>query len=309
MDDAPSRPQVGLLPPIGWLRDPQPERAAWVGAVAEAGIDHLAVGDHVSFFVGAGSDGLIDAAGLLALHPTLPVHTAAYLLPLRHPVPVARQLATIAEMAPGRLVFGVGIGGEDRHEIEICGLNPARRGRRMDESMVALRSLLAGEMTTVLGRELEINGALVLPAPDPPIPILVAGRSDAAIRRAGRLGDGWLGIWASPRRFAEAADEVASVAVSAGRDPATFRHALNVWCGFDDDGAAARGRVAAAMEAFYQLPFERFEKWSPHGKPADVADFLAPYVEAGCASFNLIAQAASRDAAIEGVAEVRRLLA
>ena len=51
------------------------------------------------------------------LHPTLPVYTGVYLLPLRHPVLVARQLADIARLAPGRLIFGVGIGGEDRHEV------------------------------------------------------------------------------------------------------------------------------------------------------------------------------------------------
>ena len=98
--------------------------------IAEAGIDHLCVGDHVSFFVGAGSDGLITATSLLAAQAELPVYVGLYLLPLRHPVPVARQLATIAELAPGRLVLGVGIGGEDPHEIEICGVDPKTHPRR-----------------------------------------------------------------------------------------------------------------------------------------------------------------------------------
>ncbi len=304
----PEPPAVGLVPPISWLRAPLAERSAWVNDVAAAGIDHLAVGDHVSFFVGAGSDGLIDAANLLALHPGLPVHTAAYQLPLRHPVPVARQLATIAELAPGRLVFGVGIGGEDRHEVEICGVDPARRGRRMDESLLALRGLLGGQPTTVTGTEIEIDGALVLPAPDPAIPILVGGRSNAAVRRAGRFGDGWLGIWVSTRRFAQAATETADAAAAAGRDPGSLRHALNVWCGFDVSPAQARAHLAPAMQAYYQLPFERFERWSPAGTPADVAEFLAGYLAAGCVTFNLIAQAASPEAVIDGVTEVRRLL-
>ena len=200
---------VGLLPPTSWLRDGSGERAAWLAAVSAAGIDHVAVGDHVSFLTGAGSDGLVDAATLLASHPSLPIHTAAYLLPLRHPVLVARQLATIADFAPGRLIFGVGIGGEDRHEIEVAGVDPARRGRRMDDSLVALRSLLAGQSTTTAaGSEFEIRDALVLPAPDPPVPFLIAGRSRAATRRAGRLGDGWLGLWISARRFADAAPGV-----------------------------------------------------------------------------------------------------
>src|SRR4051794_41944047 len=95
--------------------------------VAGAGVDHLCVGDHVSFFVGAGSDGLIAAASLLAAQAALPVYVGLYLLPLRHPVLVARQLATLAELAPGRLTLGVGVGGEDRHAVAVCGVDPRTR--------------------------------------------------------------------------------------------------------------------------------------------------------------------------------------
>jgi alkanesulfonate monooxygenase SsuD/methylene tetrahydromethanopterin reductase-like flavin-dependent oxidoreductase (luciferase family) len=62
------------------------------------------------------------------------------------------------------------------------------------------------------------------------------------------------------------------------------------------------------MTAFYQLPFESFERYSPYGSPEEVAAFLAPYVQAGCGSFNLIPRATHADAAIEGVARVKALL-
>ncbi len=68
-------------------------------------------------------------------------------------------------------------------------------------------------------------------------------------------------------------------------------------------------RLAPAMEAFYQIPFERFEKYSPYGTADDVAEFLAPYVEAGCTAFNLLPQAEDRDAALAGAAVVKKLLA
>ncbi len=71
----------------------------------------------MSFFAGLGFDGLMQATALAMLHPTLPVYCGLYLLPLRHPVLVARQLADIDRLAPGRLIFGVGVGGEDRHEV------------------------------------------------------------------------------------------------------------------------------------------------------------------------------------------------
>jgi alkanesulfonate monooxygenase SsuD/methylene tetrahydromethanopterin reductase-like flavin-dependent oxidoreductase (luciferase family) len=89
---------------------------------ADASVDHLCVGDHVSFFVGTGSDGLVTATTLLAVQAELPVYGALYLLPLRHPVPVARQLATLAQLAPGRLTLGVGLGGEDRGQVRRGGV-------------------------------------------------------------------------------------------------------------------------------------------------------------------------------------------
>ena len=76
------------------------DRRRFAAAARAAGVDHLAVGDHVSFFVGAGRDGLVEAASLLAVQDELPVYVGAYLLPLRHPVIVARQLATIASWRP-----------------------------------------------------------------------------------------------------------------------------------------------------------------------------------------------------------------
>jgi hypothetical protein len=82
-----------------------------------------------------------------------------------------------------------------------------------------------------------------------------------------------------------------------------------VWCGIADRPERARPLVAAAMERFYQTPFERFERYSPYGTAADVAEFLAPYVAAGCTTFNLIPQAPDVEAAIEGAVEVKRLLA
>jgi alkanesulfonate monooxygenase SsuD/methylene tetrahydromethanopterin reductase-like flavin-dependent oxidoreductase (luciferase family) len=299
--------RVGLFPPIAG--EPSGGEAAYLAAVHDAGIDYVCVGDHVSFFVGLGGDGLLRATALAPLHPTLPIMTGVYLLPLRHPVLVARQLADLGQIAPGRLIFGVGIGGEDRHEVEICGVDPATRGRRMEECLAIVRRLLAGEPVTFHGEFFDLDDALILPAPVEPTPIIVGGRSDAAVRRAGRLGDGWLGIWNSARRFAEVVDIVAAEAARAGRDDPPTRHAMQLWCGFDDTKEGARARLAPAMEGFYQIPFERFEKYSPYGTPEEIAEFLVPYVEAGCTSFNLIPQAVDRETSLAGAAAVKKLLA
>jgi alkanesulfonate monooxygenase SsuD/methylene tetrahydromethanopterin reductase-like flavin-dependent oxidoreductase (luciferase family) len=299
--------RVGMFPPADLLDwDPAAARAYLTG-VSEAGIDHVCCADHVSFFSGAGFDGLLQAAALAMLHPTLRIYCGLYLLPLRHPVLVARQLADIERLAPGRLIFGVGVGGEDRHEVAVCGVDPATRGLRMDESLTVVRQLLTGAAVTFHGRFFDLDDAVIAPAAAA-IPVTVGGRSDAAIRRAGRLGDGWLGIWNSPRRFAAAAELAAQEADRAGRAAAPGRHAMQVWCGLADSRQAARDCLAPAMQAFYQLPFERFERYCPYGTPDDVAEYLAPYVQAGCTEFNLIPQSPDRDQALAGAAAVRKLL-
>jgi alkanesulfonate monooxygenase SsuD/methylene tetrahydromethanopterin reductase-like flavin-dependent oxidoreductase (luciferase family) len=274
----------------------------------EAGIDYVCCGDHVSFF-GLGFDGLVQATALAMLHPTLPIHIGVYLLPLRHPVLVARQLADVAQLAPGRLVLGVGVGGEDRHEVSMCGVDPATRGKRMEECLAIVRQLLAGTPVSFHGAFFDLDEAVIAPAPAAPIPILVGGRSDAAIRRAGRLGDGWLGIWNSPARFAAATRLAAEEAARVGRPCPPDRHAMQVWCGLADSKQAARACLAPAMQAFYQLPFERFERYCPYGTADDIAEFLMPYVDAGCTEFNLIPQSPDYEQAVAGVAAVKKLLA
>ncbi len=301
--------RVGMFPPFGLLEQGPEAARAVLAQIDAAGIDHVCCADHVSFFAGLGFDGLMQATALAMLHPTLPVYCGLYLLPLRHPVLVARQLADVDRLAPGRLIFGVGVGGEDRHEVAICGVDPTTRGLRMNECLTVVRQLLTGKAVTFHGQFFDIEEAVIAPAPAGPVPIIVGGRSDAAIRRAARLGDGWLGIWNSPRRLAAAVEMAAQEAARAGRPDPPRRHAMQVWCGLADSKEVARACLAPAMEAFYQLPFERFERYCPYGTADDVAEFLAPYAAAGCTEFNLIPQSPDHDRAIAGTAAVRKALA
>ena len=287
---------------------------AWSGALHElaersvaAGVDHLTVGDHVSFADGHGADGLIQAAALLSAHPRVRVQTGVYLLALRHPAIVARQLATIAQLAAGRFTFGVGVGGDDPREFVLCGIDPRERGARTTEALRCVRQLMSGDEVDFRGRFFEVRGA-IRPAPAMPIPVLVGGRSDAALARTGQLGDGWLGLWVSPRRFAEASGRIDDAAARAGRARVLWQHALQLWAGFDVSGARARARVAATMEAAYGLPFDRFARYVPCGPPEAVAEALAPYLAVGCRRFNFVAEAASLPAAMDAAVEVKTLL-
>ncbi len=293
-------------------------RRRLLGRMTDAGLDHVMIGDHVMFQGGLGNDGLTDAASVVTANEALDVYLAVYLLVLRHPLLVARQLLTVAQLAPGRLSLGVGIGGDDRREVAACGVNPATRGRRMDEALGLLRRLLTGAEVSHEGEFFSLDRAALRPilhspvrnspGPNQPVPIVVGGRSDAALRRAGRLGDGWLGIWVSPRRCAEAIETVAAHAKDAGRSDADWRHGMTFWCAFGTASAQARVRVAAVMEGFYRVPFASFERYVPQGTPAEVAGQVAPYIDAGCGTLNFIPFAGSDEEGIDAVAEVRQIL-
>ncbi len=300
--------RVGFVPPFEAMVAPLEERRRLVAAVADAGLDHLGAVDHISFHDGQGFDGLVHATAMLSLHDTLPVYLGLYLLPLRHPVPVARQLATVAELAPGRLTFAVGIGGEDRGEIENCGVDPRTRGARTDECLAVVRELLTGKPVTFRGDHVQVHDALVRPAPEPAIPIIVGGRSDAAHRRVARFGDGWLGIWVSAARYAQVLASIDEQARAVDRASVDWQHGLTVWAGFGATAEEGRSHLAPAMEDTYRQPFATFERWSPCGTPEDIAAFLAPYVEAGCGSINFMPRAGNLEAIVDSVAEVRRLL-
>ncbi len=287
---------------------------AWSGRLSElaghavaAGINHLTVGDHVSFANGHGADGLIQAAALLSAHPALSVQTGVYLLALRHPAVVARQLATLAQLAPGRFTFGVGVGGDDPTELELCGIDPRERGARTTEALRCVRLFMQGEDIDFHGQFFDLHGA-IRPAPTTPIPMLVGGRADAALVRAGQLGDGWLALWVSPRRFAEAVGMIDAAAADAGRTGVRWSHTLQLWAGFGPSREEGRRRLATAMEGAYSLPFERFERYAPCGPPEAIAEALEPYLELGCRRFNFVPEGTTLPAAMDAVVEVKALL-
>jgi alkanesulfonate monooxygenase SsuD/methylene tetrahydromethanopterin reductase-like flavin-dependent oxidoreductase (luciferase family) len=269
-------------------------------------LDHLVVTDHVSFR-GRGDDALIRAASYLSATKRLSVYVGVYLLALRHPVLVARQLSTIASMAPGRLVFGVGVGGEDPHEFEICGVDPTTRGRRTNEALEIVQQLLTGRPFTFKGRFFEFARAEILPVPPQAVPIVVGGRSEQALRRVARFADGWLAAWVGADRFAKGVCRIKEEADRLGRKVA-WRHGIQLWCGFGTSREAARIAVARPMERFYGMPFSRFEKYTPYGSPQAVAQFLRPYIDSQCSTVNLIVQSSEPVEALEQALELRHLL-
>jgi alkanesulfonate monooxygenase SsuD/methylene tetrahydromethanopterin reductase-like flavin-dependent oxidoreductase (luciferase family) len=284
-----------------------PRRNAILARTEQTGLDYLCVADHVSFHHGAGFDGLISATAALTGTERLPVLVGIYLLALRHPLLTARQLASISQLAAGRLILGVGAGGEDRAEISNCGVDPATRGRRLDECLQILRALASGAAIDHAGEFFRLRSAVIRPAPQPEIPIVIGGRGEAAVRRTARYGDGWLGIFCTPRRYALTRGQISAAATAAGREPPGW-YGLNIWCGLDDDPDRARQLLAGQLESLYRLPYDKFRHLTLAGNPAQVAAGIAPFVAAGAQHITVIPVAASPEAAVEHAAAVRAAL-
>ena len=298
---------IGTVGSPEMLSGEMPARQSLINRVEHSDIDHLFIADHVSFHTGLGMDGLINAATLAAMAPETTILIGVYLLALRHPVTVARQLSSLAMSAPGRIVLGVGVGGEDRHEMEICGVDPAKRGRQTNHALAALRGLMTGAPTSYDCEFFQFEDALIKPRPSPAIPVVIGGRSDAAVKRVAELGDGWLGVWCSPARFEAVLSQIDELASGRTEMP-DWQHGLQLWCGFGASDNEAKAQVAKGMEEMYRVPFKSFEKYSPYGSPDAVAAFLAPYVEKGARTLNIKPCASSEEAGIEAVHEVATLL-
>jgi probable F420-dependent oxidoreductase len=112
-------------------------------------------------------------------------------LPVRNPVLVAKQASSVAVLTGGRLALGVGTS-PWREDYEVLGVPWERRGARMDEELEILRGLLAGGYFEYHGSVFDLPPVKISPVPAEPLPILIGGHGDAALRRAARVGDGWL---------------------------------------------------------------------------------------------------------------------
>ena len=297
------RLSIGITGSDDLLKGDFKARTLLADRISNSDINHLFVADHISFHTGLGMDALINSATLAAIMPEMTIVTGVYLLALRHPVVVARQLSSLSLSAPGRIVFGIGIGGEDRHEMEICGVDPSKRGSHTNHSLEALRKLMTGEKVSHNSDFFNFRKAQISPPPKPEIPILIGGRSEAAIRRTAKFGDGWLGVWVSPDRFRNCVSAIEETGTKS--ENKTWVHGIQLWAGVGKD---ARTNVARGMEDIYKVPFEKFERYSPYGSAERIGDFLSPYIEAGARIINIEARGNSKEESIDIVSEVSSTL-
>ena len=188
---------------VGGAPDPGVFREVAVRA-EELGYDSIWAGDHISYRNPI-LDVVVALSTFAAVTSRITVAAGIVLLPLRHPSVVAKEFASLDYASGGRTILGVGVGGESGPDFEAVGVSPRERGARTDDAMRALRALFSERPASYEGRFFSFAGISIEPPPAQPggPPLWVGGRSEAAIRRAATLGDGWIPIWVSAERFAE----------------------------------------------------------------------------------------------------------
>ena len=169
--------------------------------------------------------------------------TSVLVLPMRHPLPLAKELATLQNLSEGRLILGAGVGWLEA-EFAALGVPFRERGRRMDEGIAMMRAVWSEDPVSFPARAIPavIDGMRSLPQPEKPIPIWIGGSSEPAIKRALRL-DGWHGSRVSPEQAAPIVKRL-----RAERPEPEF--AISVRNGWDgaDEGALAH-RLAGFRDA------------------------------------------------------------
>ena len=185
--------------------------------------------------------------------------TSVLVLPMRHPVPLAKELATLQNLSGGRFILGAGVGWLEA-EFAALGMPFRDRGRRMDEGLALMKALWSQDPVTFATThvEAEIAEMRMLPKPEPQIPIWIGGMSEAALRRAVKFGDGWHGSRLGP-------EEVAPVVQRLRAERPGFTTSMRYgWDGQDDGELRARlqGYADARLDHVMVEPRDReLEDW------------------------------------------------
>jgi probable F420-dependent oxidoreductase len=156
-------------------------------------------------------------------------------LPVRQPFLVAKSATSVAVMTQNRFGFGVGLS-PWIEDFEVCGQEWKTRGKRLDEMIEILRGLATGEFFEFHGTHYQIESIQICPVPTEPIPILVGGHSEPALRRAARLGDGWMHAGGAPEELSGYLARLAELRREYGREHESFETHVISMDAFSVDG-------------------------------------------------------------------------
>lgn len=259
----------------------EPEQIAQVEAL---GFDILTTGEHIIFFRPI-LDIITVLAYAAAVTTRIKLVPSTLILPLRHPTMMAKELISLDILSKGRLIASVGIGGDYPREFHACGIPMNERGVRANEGIEIMRKYWSGERFDYNGRIFQLEDVDMLPGPVQPggPPLWVCGRSDPAMKRAAKYGNGWQPYMYTADLLAESVDKINGFADEIGRElPADFAYTTFMYISMHDDVEEARNRAIEQLSYRFNMPFEKIvDKYCAYGPPERILETLSEYVDAG----------------------------
>ncbi|MCY3819443.1 MAG: LLM class flavin-dependent oxidoreductase [Gammaproteobacteria bacterium] len=269
------------------------------------GYQFVSTGEHV-FFYGPANNGLIALAAAAGATSSIKLMSAITLVPLYPPPLLAKMVATLDIVSDGRFHLGVGVGGEFAKEFEACGVPVRERGARTNESLAIMKRLWTEDDLSVEGRFTRLSGVTLAPKPkqQPHPPIWISGRSEAAMRRCARYGNGWLPYMYTPERLADSLKAIAGFADEAGREDAVIP-GLHIFFAVHEDRNTAVEMAVQRLSIQYNQDFSRLAgRYALAGNPDDCIARLREYIDAGARTIMLNSACRS-----DYIADNERLLA
>ena len=225
----------------------------------------------------------------------LRVMTGIVIAPLYHPVLLAKQVTTLDVISGGRVDFGIGISGQrgTKVEFDAVGVSVRTRGRRTNEMLEVMKRLWTEEQVSHQGEFFNFDDVTLLPRPvqQPYPPIWVSGRSEAAMRRAALLGDGWYPYLFTVRRLRQSNETIRQMAAEAGRDLTNFHWGLNQPTAIADNREEAFAQAVANVGQRYVTPERSAEDIARAlciaGTADDCVEAVQERIDAGVRDINL----------------------
>ncbi|MDH5340674.1 MAG: LLM class F420-dependent oxidoreductase [Rubrivivax sp.] len=180
--------------------------------------------------------------------------TNVYIVPLRHPVELAKATSSAAYFSGGRICLGAGAGWM-KEEFDMLGVDFHTRGKRFDECIDVMRKLWSGNMVEHHGEFFDFAPMQMTPSPAQPVPIYIGGMSKAALRRAAQLGDGWMGPGQTVDAALETVTELNRLRAECGRSNEPFHFFVPLYGGQPNDVDDIKRLVDAGVDGIVSLPF------------------------------------------------------
>ena len=280
--------KIGIGFGLWRLGMPSPDTiCSYAERAEDVGIDSIWLSDHI---VSRQPD--LDISCIMAMFAArtkkIKMGPSVLTLPARDPVQVAKTYATLDYLTGscGRVIMAVGLGSDPRDCIA-CGIKPEERAKRMEEGVQVMRKLWAGTNVTHEGKFYKFSDVTITPRPAKgSLDVWIGGKSDLAIKRTARYGDGWFPSFVTPEEFKDGMAKMVEYGKQYGRTVNPREAGVLIFTHISDNRSHAQDVVQKFFSGF-PLPTESLPARCALGSAQECVEKIQSYVDAGCSKFVL----------------------